>query len=68
MPRKIWSGKPLTPLETAIEIALDAHAGKIDKVGAPYVLHPLRMMHGIKDPTLMMVAVLHDVVVDGPRF
>ena len=56
----------MTPLEKAIEIALRAHAGQTDKAGAPYVLHPLRMMLRMKDPTSMMVAVLHDVVEDGP--
>ena len=55
----------MTPLEKAIEIALRAHAGQTDKAGAPYVLHPLRMMLRMKDPTSMMVAALHDVVEDG---
>ena len=56
----------MTPREKAIEIALRAHAGKTDKAGAPYVLHPLRMMLRMKDPTSMIVAVLHDVVEVGP--
>lgn len=56
----------MTPLEKAIEIALRAHAGQTDKAGAPYVLHPLRMMLRMKDLISMMVAVLHDVVEDGP--
>src|SRR5262245_23672304 len=55
----------MTPLEKAIEIALRAHAGQTDKAGAPYISHPLRMMLRMKDPTSMMVAVLHDVVEDG---
>jgi len=56
----------MTPLEKAIGIALRAHAGATDKAGAPYVLHPLRMMLRMEDQTSMMVAVLHDVVEDGP--
>ena len=56
----------MTPLEKAIEIAVKAHAGQTDKAGAPYVLHPLRMMLRMRDPEAMMVAVLHDVVEDGP--
>src|SRR5262245_23957051 len=59
-------GGSMTPLEKAIEIAVKAHAGQIDKAGAPYVLHPLRMMLRMSDPVSMMVAVLHDVVEDGP--
>jgi GTP diphosphokinase / guanosine-3',5'-bis(diphosphate) 3'-diphosphatase len=31
-------------LEQAIAIAVDAHAGQIDKAGKPYLLHPLRIM------------------------
>ena len=54
------------PLEKAIEIALRAHSGQVDKAGAPYILHPLRMMLRMNGPTEMMAAVLHDVVEDGP--
>jgi (p)ppGpp synthase/HD superfamily hydrolase len=56
----------MSPLEKAIEIAVRAHAGQTDKAGAPYVLHPLRMMLRMDDETAMMAAVLHDVVEDGP--
>jgi len=58
--------KLMTPLETAIEIAVRAHAGQVDKAGAPYILHPLRMMLRMSSLTEMMAAVLHDVVEDGP--
>jgi hypothetical protein len=34
----------VSTLERAIAIAAEAHAGQVDKAGAPYVLHPLRMM------------------------
>jgi (p)ppGpp synthase/HD superfamily hydrolase len=56
----------VTPLEKAIGIALRAHSGQVDKAGAPYILHPLRMMLRMNGPTEMMAAVLHDVVEDGP--
>ncbi len=56
----------MTQLEKAIEIALKAHAGQTDKAGAPYVLHPLRMMLRMNNEVEMMAAVLHDVVEDGP--
>ena len=56
----------MKPLEKAIEIALKAHAGQLDKAGAPYVLHPLRIMLKMTSEIEMMAAVLHDVVEDGP--
>ncbi len=51
-------------LARAIEIAASAHASQVDKGGAPYVLHPLRMMLRQGSEAAMMAAVLHDVVED----
>ncbi|MBX9879932.1 MAG: hypothetical protein K2Y22_15855 [Candidatus Obscuribacterales bacterium] len=51
-------------LEKAIAIAVEAHKGQKDKMGTPYVLHPLRMMCRMTTPYEMMAAVLHDVVED----
>ena len=45
-------------------IAATAHAGQIDKTGAPYILHPLRMMMRLEATEAKIVAVLHDVVED----
>jgi (p)ppGpp synthase/HD superfamily hydrolase len=53
-------------LERAIAIAAEAHAGQIDKAGAPYVLHPLRMMLRMSSIDERIVAVLHDVCEDCP--
>ncbi len=53
-------------LEKAIQIAVEAHAGQVDKAGAPYILHPLRLMFCMDTPEEKMTAVLHDVVEDGP--
>jgi (p)ppGpp synthase/HD superfamily hydrolase len=52
-------------LERAIEIAVEAHRGVLDKGGNPYVLHPLRMMFAVKTEEEKIVAVLHDVVEDA---
>jgi (p)ppGpp synthase/HD superfamily hydrolase len=52
-------------LERAIAIAAAAHEGQVDKAGAPYILHPLRMMLAVTTPEARMAAVLHDVVEDG---
>ena len=52
-------------LEKAIKLAVDAHAGQTDKGGAPYILHPLRVMQGCETLEQKIVATLHDVVEDS---
>ena len=54
-----------TKLEEAIKLAVDAHAGQTDKAGAPYILHPLRVMQGCGTMEQKIAAVLHDVVEDS---
>ncbi|NUU38152.1 HD domain-containing protein [Pseudomonas sp. C2B4] len=51
-------------LEHAIAIAAGAHEGQVDKGGAPYILHALRVMLKVTTPEERIVAVLHDVVED----
>lgn len=53
-------------LDKAIAIAAQAHVGQKDRMGAPYILHPLRMMLRLQSEAEMIVAVLHDVVEDCP--
>jgi (p)ppGpp synthase/HD superfamily hydrolase len=54
----------MSTLERAIVIAAKGHAGTVDKGGAPYILHPLRMMLTLSSPDERIVAVLHDVCED----
>lgn len=54
----------MSTLEKAIEIAAKAHAGMVDKAGAPYILHPLRVMLDQKNNDARIIAVLHDIVED----
>ena len=56
----------MSTLERAIVIAANGHAGVTDKSGAPYILHPLRMMLRLSSPDERIVAVLHDVCEDCP--
>jgi (p)ppGpp synthase/HD superfamily hydrolase len=56
----------MSTLERAIVIAAEGHAGIKDKAGAPYILHPLRMMLRLSSTDERIVAVLHDVVEDCP--
>lgn len=52
-------------IEIALNLALKAHAGQVDKAGKPYILHPLRLMHRFTDPEEQAVALLHDVIEDS---
>jgi (p)ppGpp synthase/HD superfamily hydrolase len=53
-------------LERAIAIAVEAHAGQVDKAGTPYILHPLRVMLSLHTNDERIVGVLHDVCEDCP--
>jgi len=54
----------MSTLETAIRIAVTAHAGQTEKGGAAYITHPLRLMAAVDGEQAMIVAVLHDVIED----
>lgn len=62
--RNMTATDAATPLDEAIRLAVEAHRGQVDKAGAPYILHPLRMMLTQPDDLRRIVAVLHDVVED----
>ena len=53
-------------LATMLVIVTNAHDGQFDKGGAPYILHPLKVMHYLKsdDEELMCMALGHDVIED----
>lgn len=53
-------------LSNALVLMVNAHRGQFDKGGAPYQLHPLKVMHYLKttDEELQCMALLHDVVED----
>jgi (p)ppGpp synthase/HD superfamily hydrolase len=53
-------------LDKMLMIATNAHHGQFDKGGAPYILHPLKVMHYLKsdDEELMCMAPGHDVIED----
>ena len=54
----------MSTLERAIALAARAHEGQTDKAGAPYILHPLRVLLAQTTDPARMVAALHDVVED----
>ena len=51
-------------LEDAVSVAAKAHRGQKDKAGAPYILHPLRLMMQMESEMERIVAVLHDIIED----
>lgn len=53
-------------LEKAILLAVQAHAGQLDKAGQPYISHPLRLMTQMDSEKAQLVALLHDVLEDTP--
>ena len=55
----------ISQLEKAILMATRAHAGQTDKAGAPYILHPLRVMLAQTSDDARITALLHDVVEDN---
>ena len=56
----------MSTLERAVEIAVEAHAGQLDKAGNEYIGHPMRVMEMGKTEEEKIVGVLHDVVEDSP--
>ena len=50
----------------AIRVAAQYHEGQFDKVGKPYILHPIKVYEYLEDPTEdeAITAILHDVVED----
>lgn len=57
-----------TMLEKAIIFATERHAGQLDKVGEPYILHPLRVMMCVQGVEARTVAMLHDVLEDTKTY
>ena len=51
-------------LEDALQIAIKAHAGQVDKAGVPYVFHPIRVSCKCVTDEEKIVALLHDVIED----
>ena len=56
----------MSTLERAIAVAARAHEGYRDKVGAAYILHPLRVMLRVSTTEQRIVAVLHEVLRESP--
>jgi len=56
-----------TPLtKKAMCLAYEAHHGQVDKVGVPYIFHPMHLAEQMDDEVSCCAALLHDVVEDTP--
>lgn len=51
-------------MEKALILAAKAHTGQVDKGGAPYILHPIRVMLACEGEKEKIVALLHDTLED----
>jgi len=51
-------------LMQAIKLACDAHYGQFDKVGEPYILHPIAVLQQCNTCEEKIVAILHDILED----
>lgn len=58
----------MVAIELALKIALEVHKGQVDKGGAPYILHPIRVMLQMETDAERVVALLHDSVEDSDWF
>lgn len=54
----------MSKVELAICLASIAHDGQTDKVGEPYIFHPLRVALSLNSEEERVVAILHDTVED----
>ncbi len=57
----------MTLVERAKQLAHRAHAGQVDKAGRPYIEHVARVA-AADYPEAEVVAWLHDVLEDAPRY
>lgn len=51
-------------INEAIEIANKAHDGQVDRAGAPYIKHVVRVANNVIDGRHKILALLHDVMED----
>ncbi|MFB2585353.1 HD domain-containing protein [Herbiconiux liukaitaii] len=53
-----------TPFDRAVAVAREHHGGQTDKIGRPYIEHPLAVAALLSDEDDRIVAVLHDILED----
>lgn len=53
------------PLSRALQIAMSAHEGQVDRACKPYILHPLTVAASMDTEAGFITALLHDVLEDS---
>ena len=53
-------------VDLALSIARQAHEGQLDKAGVDYIEHPIYVASQVDTEEEKAVALLHDVIEDGP--
>lgn len=53
-------------LETCMMLCIEAHYGQRDRNGLPYCLHPIRVSNNVPTIRAKSLALIHDIVEDGP--
>ena len=65
----MFPGKPKTgdmqkQLEKGIFLSSKYHLGQVDKIGDPYIFHPMRVMNALDTLLEKTVGIMHDLVED----
>ena len=55
----------MSNLDTALNIAIEAHKNQVDKAGHKYISHPFRLSTKMDTEEEKIVALLHDVLEDS---
>lgn len=64
MVKPLYSSDEMNMLAVAIITATTYHVEQVDKLGKPYIDHPLRVMMAVQSLDEKIVAVLHDTIED----
>jgi len=56
----------MATFDKALLIACRAHYDQLDRYGAPYILHSVRVMNMVTSEDEKITAILHDVIEDSP--
>jgi (p)ppGpp synthase/HD superfamily hydrolase len=55
----------MSSLDRAILLSAKIHQGQMDRYGAWYILHPIRVMQKVYSEDEKIIAILHDVIEDS---